>query len=135
MYESLPLAQGQRTDGVVIREDAGEGSELSMRALTTANIITSPECHAWQNPRVIPWLREKTPFPPLESALTEPNGLLAASEDLIDLIHVHPFLADGKGSFQINILFPREGLYRVWTQVQRQNVVNTFAFTIPVKSL
>lgn len=60
---------------------------------------------------------------------------LAASEDLIDLIHVHPFLADGKGSFQINILFPREGLYRVWTQVQRQNVVNTFAFTIPVKSL
>jgi len=53
-----------------------------MRALTTANIITSPECHAWQNRRVIPWLREKTPFPPLESALTEPNGLLAASEDL-----------------------------------------------------
>jgi len=31
---------------------------------------------------VIPWLRPRTPFPPLESALIEPNGLLAASEDV-----------------------------------------------------
>ena len=29
-----------------------------------------------------PWLRQRTPFPPLESALIEPNGLLAASEDV-----------------------------------------------------
>ena len=31
---------------------------------------------------MIPWLRDKAPFPPLESALAEPNGLLAASDDL-----------------------------------------------------
>ena len=31
---------------------------------------------------MIPWLRHKTPFPPVESALDEPNGLLAASDDL-----------------------------------------------------
>ncbi len=31
---------------------------------------------------MIPWLRDKAPFPPLASALVEPNGLLAASEDL-----------------------------------------------------
>jgi len=31
---------------------------------------------------MIPWLRHKAPFPPLESALDEPNGLLAASDDL-----------------------------------------------------
>jgi leucyl/phenylalanyl-tRNA--protein transferase len=37
---------------------------------------------AWQNRHVIPWLRHKAPFPPLESALVEPNGLLAASDDL-----------------------------------------------------
>jgi leucyl/phenylalanyl-tRNA--protein transferase len=37
---------------------------------------------AWQNRYVIPWLRHKTPFPPLERALVEPNGLLAASDDL-----------------------------------------------------
>jgi hypothetical protein len=61
--------------------------------------------------------------------------MLAASGDLIDLIHVHPFLADGKSSLQFNVLFPREGTYRVWTQIQREKVVNTFAFTIPVKAL
>jgi len=37
---------------------------------------------AWQNRCVIPWLRHKAPFPPVESALIEPNGLLAASDDL-----------------------------------------------------
>jgi len=31
---------------------------------------------------VIPWLRPGAPFPPVESALTDPNGLLAASADL-----------------------------------------------------
>ena len=38
--------------------------------------------HAWQNPPMIPWLRAGTPFPPVESALDDPNGLLAASERL-----------------------------------------------------
>jgi leucyl/phenylalanyl-tRNA--protein transferase len=31
---------------------------------------------------VIPWLRSGAPFPPLESALDDPNGLLAAGPDL-----------------------------------------------------
>jgi leucyl/phenylalanyl-tRNA--protein transferase len=31
---------------------------------------------------VIPWLRPDAPFPPIEAALAEPNGLLAASDDL-----------------------------------------------------
>jgi leucyl/phenylalanyl-tRNA---protein transferase len=31
---------------------------------------------------MIPWLEAHTPFPPLESALREPNGLLAAGSDL-----------------------------------------------------
>ncbi|HEY7210024.1 MAG TPA: heavy metal-binding domain-containing protein [Bryobacteraceae bacterium] len=61
--------------------------------------------------------------------------MLAASEDLIDLIHLHPFLADGKSNLQFNVIFPREGLYRVWIQIQREHVVNTFVFTIPVKAL
>ena len=37
---------------------------------------------AWQNRSVIPWLGPRTPFPPLDTALDEPNGLLAASPDL-----------------------------------------------------
>jgi hypothetical protein len=61
--------------------------------------------------------------------------MLAASEDLIDLLHLHPDFADGKSSMQFNIIFPRAGLYRVWTQVQRQEVVNTVVFNIPVKDL
>jgi len=32
--------------------------------------------------QVIPWLDSKSPFPPVESALAEPNGLLAAGGDL-----------------------------------------------------
>jgi leucyl/phenylalanyl-tRNA---protein transferase len=31
---------------------------------------------------VIPWLRPNAPFPPIETALSEPNGLLAASDRL-----------------------------------------------------
>ena len=61
--------------------------------------------------------------------------MLAASEDLIDLIHLHPFLASGDANMQFNVIFPRAGLYRVWTQVQREGVVNTLIFTIPVKAL
>jgi len=33
-------------------------------------------------PQVIPWLDSQSPFPPVESALAEPNGLLAAGGDL-----------------------------------------------------
>lgn len=36
----------------------------------------------WQNREVIPWLREDDPFPPLDTALREPNGLLAAGGSL-----------------------------------------------------
>jgi leucyl/phenylalanyl-tRNA---protein transferase len=36
----------------------------------------------WQNSSVIPWLRARDPFPPLERALDDPNGLLAAGGDL-----------------------------------------------------
>ncbi len=61
--------------------------------------------------------------------------MLAASEDLVDLLHLHPIFADGKSSMQFNIIFPRPGLYRVWTQVQREDVVNTVVFNVPVKDL
>jgi hypothetical protein len=60
--------------------------------------------------------------------------MLAASADLIDLMHIHPFLVKG-GDIQFNLIFPRPGLYRVWTQFQRSEVVNTTVFTVPVKAL
>ena len=61
--------------------------------------------------------------------------MLAVSQDLVDMIHTHPFIADGGPSMQFNLLLPRPGLYRVWTQFQRQGEVNTVVFTIPVKAL
>ena len=60
---------------------------------------------------------------------------MAASADLVDMIHTHPFLADGGKRIQFNIIFPRPGIYRVWVQFQRRGVVNTVAFNIPVEEL
>jgi len=61
--------------------------------------------------------------------------MLAASEDLIDLIHTHPFIADGGPNMQFNLTFPRPGTYRVWVQFQRKGVVNTAHFDIPAQEL
>jgi hypothetical protein len=61
--------------------------------------------------------------------------MLAASDDLIDMIHTHPFLADGGPEMQFNVYFPRERIYRIWVQFQRNGVVNTARFDIPVQDL
>jgi hypothetical protein len=61
--------------------------------------------------------------------------MLSVSEDLVDMIHAHPAIADGGPQIQMNVIFPRPGMYRVWIQVQRQGKVNTVSFTIPVKKL
>ena len=61
--------------------------------------------------------------------------LLAVSDDMIDMIHSHPFTADGGPAMQFNLFFPRAATYRVWIQLQRKGVVNTVSFTIPVQGL
>ena len=61
--------------------------------------------------------------------------LLAVSDDLIDTIHEHPIYASGGPDVQFNVFFPRAATYKVWVQFQRQGVVNTAAFTIPVTEL
>lgn len=61
--------------------------------------------------------------------------MLAASDDLIDMIHTHPFLADGGPQIQFNMIFPRARTYRIWVQFQRKGVVNTAVFTVPVSEL
>jgi heavy metal-binding protein len=61
--------------------------------------------------------------------------MLAASDDLIDLIHDHPFIADGGPQLQFNIIFPRAHTYKMWVQFQRKGIVNTAAFTVPVSEL
>jgi Heavy metal binding domain len=61
--------------------------------------------------------------------------MLTASDDLVDVMHSHPFLADGKPQIQFNMIFPRARTYRVWVQFQREGVVNTVVFNVPVSAL
>jgi hypothetical protein len=71
----------------------------------------------------------------LEQYLGAWGHMLAVSDDLVDTIHNHPFLADGGPQVQFNLVFPRARTYRVWVQFQRKGIVNTVAFTIPVSTL
>jgi hypothetical protein len=61
--------------------------------------------------------------------------MLISSDDMVDLIHQHPFIADGSDQMQFDIIFPRARTYRVWVQIKRKDVVNTFAVNIPVLTL
>jgi hypothetical protein len=63
--------------------------------------------------------------------------MLAASADLVDMVHHHPtstvdLSRNGGKELQFEMAFPRAGVYRVWVQFQRQGVVNTVAFNVPV---
>jgi hypothetical protein len=71
----------------------------------------------------------------LEPYLGARGHLLAASGDLIDMIHSHPAFDDPGRVVQFNVIFPRPGLHRVWVQFQRRGVVNTVSFTLPVIAL
>lgn len=61
--------------------------------------------------------------------------MLVASDDLVDMIHTHPFIADGGPEVQFDVTFPRPRGYRVWVQFQRDGVVNTARFDVPVSEL
>ena len=71
----------------------------------------------------------------LEPYLGAWGHLLAVSNDLIDMIHTHPAIADGGPQAQFDIFFPREATYRIWVQFQRLGKVNTLVFTVPVSRL
>ncbi len=81
-----------------------------------------------------------TPNQDIEQYIGAWAHVMAASADLIDMIHTHPIYVtdpdDGAyKQIQINLIFPRPGIYRVWIQFQRKGVVNTAAFNIPVDEL
>jgi hypothetical protein len=76
-----------------------------------------------------------SPSEGLEPYLGAWAHMLAASGDLVDMIHDHPFLAEGGPDIQFNLVFPRPGTYKIWVQFQRKGVVNTAAFNVPVTEL
>ena len=71
----------------------------------------------------------------LEKYLGAWAHMLAASNDLIDMIHQHPFRVDEQQMVEFEIVFPRPQPYRIWVQFQRKGVVNTVHFDIPVRDL
>jgi len=71
----------------------------------------------------------------LEKYLGAWSHMLVGSDDLIDLIHTHPLIADGGPQIQFSLVFPRARTYRIWVQFQRQGVVNTAHFDVPVSEL
>jgi hypothetical protein len=74
-----------------------------------------------------------TPGDDIEQHLGAWGHVTAASDDLIDLMHTHPSIADGGPLIQFDMVFPRARMYRLWVQVQRQGVVNTAFFDVPVR--
>jgi len=78
-----------------------------------------------------------TPKDGVEPLLGAMGHMLAASSDLIDLIHDHPVQVmepanEQYTQIQFDVIFPRAGVHRVWVQFQRKGVVNTVAFNVPV---
>ena len=71
----------------------------------------------------------------LEKYLGVWGHMLVASSDLIDLMHEHPFLADGGERVEFEVVFPRPGAYRIWVQFQSAGVINTAHFDVPVGAL
>jgi len=64
--------------------------------------------------------------------------MLAASSDLVDMIHSHPLRATDHGhefkQLDFDVTFPHSGMFRIWIQTQRKGVVNTVAFNVPVSN-
>jgi hypothetical protein len=105
----------------------------------TANLgvelITIPQ-HAVAGQKTMIFVRV-APNDGIELYLGAPAHMLAASGDLIDLIHTHPVQVNDPPNtdykeMQFNVFFPRAGMHRIWLQFQRKGVVNTAAFNVPV---
>ncbi len=74
-----------------------------------------------------------SPADGLETYLGAWAHMLAASDDLVDMLHAHPSIADGTEQVLFNTVFPRARMYRSWIQLQRNGTVNTAHFDIPVR--
>jgi hypothetical protein len=74
-----------------------------------------------------------TPAEGLQEYIGAWGHMLAVSDDLIDTVHGHPFIADGGPDMLFHLQFPRARTYRVFVQFQRLGVVNTVYFDIPVE--
>ncbi len=104
------------------------------RRLPALELTTVPERPIADMPTQLHF--KLTPGDGLEPYLGAWGHMLVASDDLIDLIHLHPFIADGGPELQFNVVFPRpDHTYRTWIQYQRAGVVNTAHFDVRAHDL
>jgi len=129
IVKSIVLPGAPITPGTELQPDLGAKDAANMRVSLT---LQPPQPIAGMKTLMFFHLE---PADGLEQYLGSWSHMLAASDDLIDLIHDHPFVADGGPQMQFNIIFPRPRTYRVWVQFQRKGVVNTAVFNIPVAEL
>jgi Heavy metal binding domain len=77
----------------------------------------------------------RKPVGDLEPYLGATGHLLAASADLSVVFHSHPVAgvsSTAGPAIVFQVLFPKAGRYRLWTQFQRHGRVSTVVFTVPV---
>jgi len=130
-------ATPQLLEGTVFVTGSTPATDLISRDYTpkesenvTVEFSTIPERPIAGAPtQLLFWL---APGEGLEEYLGAWAHALVASDDLIDLMHVHSFLADGSQQVQFPVVFPRSRSYRVWAQFQRDGVVNTVHFDVTV---
>jgi hypothetical protein len=70
----------------------------------------------------------------LQPYLGAAGHLLVVSPDLTHSVHAHP---DGTGSgpdLDVHVLFPEQGLFKVWLQVQRAGTVISAPFVVRIQS-
>lgn len=112
--------------------------EPQTAANLTAELITEP-AQPIAGAKTLLFFR-LTPDDGIETYLSAWGHMMAASSDLIDMIHTHPiYVTDpNEGAYkqiQFNVIFPRPGVYKLWVQFQRKGVVNTVIFNVPVAEL
>ncbi len=123
------LVPGEAPAAVQLSRDYSEKTSDNMRVM----LETIPE-------QAIAGMRTQlrfriAPGDGLEKYLGAWAHMLAASNDLIDMIHQHPYRVDDGPMVEFEMVFPRPQVYRVWVQFQRLGVVNTVQFDVPVKPL
>ncbi len=120
--EPVSMAEAKLTPDVGVQKGSNADVELMM---------DPPHPTAGSN---VSFYCKLKPADGLEKYLGAWAHMLAASDDLIDLIHEHPFNAEN-GQIEFDLTFPRPRIYRVWVQFKREGVVNTVAFNVPVQAM
>ena len=118
---------GASPDPVRLGRDYAPKADRNMRV----SMLTIPEQPTVGNRTQIRFMLDDGG---LEMYLGAWGHMLAASEDLIDMMHEHPYRADGGPQVEFEVAFPRPQTYRLWVQFQRDGVINTVHFDVPVIS-